>query len=118
MASQGAVRARQRATDAAGKAVADKADDPAALEQGAGGAADRHRRRVAVVADEIEDAKITLSRTDVTVEMVSWCGSRLTAPARLRLCSLITNVCVVIQPEQNGGGAIQRSAGGAQVALT
>ena len=63
-------RARQRATDAAA-AVADKADDLAALEQ------ELAEQLIAIddewraVADEIEDAPIALSRSDVTVEMVS-----------------------------------------------
>ncbi|UDY37109.1 ATP-binding protein [Dermatobacter hominis] len=63
-------KARQRADDAAA-AVADKADDVAALEQ------ELAEQLVAIddewraVADEVQEAQITLSRTDVTVEMVT-----------------------------------------------
>ncbi len=63
-------RARQRATDAAA-AVADKADDLAALEQELADQLIAIDDEWRAVADEIEDAAITLSRTDVTVEMVS-----------------------------------------------
>lgn len=63
-------RARQRATDAAA-AVADKADDLAALEQELADQLIAIDDEWRAVADAIEDAPITLSRSDVTVEMVS-----------------------------------------------
>ncbi len=63
-------KARQRAEDAAA-AVADKLDDVRALEEELAAQLVAIDDEWRAVADEIEEAQITLSRTDVTVEMVT-----------------------------------------------